>query len=109
MPLTDREKAKIERNWAKEYPAGYDLETEWEAFQEYLPDFWYLVKKGEIPGVKSEDEGSESADWMYNPSALNWLREEKRRHPRAEEGGKRRKTRKNTKRSKKTKRRSATK
>jgi hypothetical protein len=106
MPLTDKEKARIERNWAKEFP-GDRFDTDWEGFQGSWPDFWYLVKKGEIPGVKSEDEGSESADWMYNPSALNWLREEKRRNPPAEEGGKRRKTRKNKKRSKKTKRRHA--
>jgi hypothetical protein len=107
MPLTEREKAKIERNWAREFPGGYDLETEWEAFQDYLPDLWDKVKRNEITSLKAEDEGSDTADWMYNPDALNWLREQKRRFPPSEEGGKRRKTRKNKKRSKKTKRRSA--
>ena len=111
MPLTDEDKAKIQREWDAEWDAFRggkykgDIETEWEGLHGSIDDFWYDVKNNRYPGVTLTDRDSGNNDWMWKPGALKWLWEEKMH---AIGGGRRRRrTRKHKSRSKKTKRRHA--
>ena len=112
MPLTDEDKAKIQREWNAEwkeargenYKPDGDIETEWEGMWGSIDDFWYDVKNKRIPGVTLRDRAGENDDWKWKPGALKWLWEEMTH---AMGGGRRRRTRKHKSRSKKTKRRHA--